>query len=575
MTEEGDKTVILDEDTALSQTETQKGDKVALHGGKIARGSSKAQEGDRVAVVGEDIAQTKGGGKSLTSPGGDTSEGEYIEAVNVKDYENVSGNNKGYADFTDGEVIDVSTQGATLDVEIATGGNTNYVNAWIDTDEDGEFTDEAVEKVGSASAASGETATVSTELSIPSDLAGDLTEKPTLRITSSRKDRKYPPSENESYFGETEDYPLRVYPAPVGQGDEYIKRVSIKTMSNLSRDNEGYADYTNLSFEAGSFEEVEVEVELATFDETNHVNLWIDTDYDTEFTDEKNFYIGKCSAAKGETCTVSNTIKIPGMEAGEHRLRITSAREDFNNPPLPGGVYYGETEDYTIEVPEGRSFPPDTLGVKITSVTSPVGYGQNAKVTAVIKNTKSFTESGNATLKIQERDGSYTPVDTVSINSLGSFNSVTKTLTWSTDFGFPTPEDGKETWGIKVDTEADGTQGIEDSDTDSITVIDGIYILDIIASVRDPRERLGTTSNVVLTDVNIGKIKLSWEYDTGGDVTTDPATDETFIKHNGRKITLNVGTEDASGGGVYDFGAEQKGDLILGVNDGLATIYPP
>jgi hypothetical protein len=269
-------------------------------------------------------------------------------------------------------------------------------------------------------------------------------------------------------------------PGDTSEG-EYIEEVNLKDLRNKSGDNGGYADFTDLAAEVGTLEDVELQVEISTGGRTNYVRAWIDTDKDFQFSDENTINVGSCADAgaedSSETCTVSTTFEVPaGLLEVPYRIRITSSRTDFQDPPTENTDYFGETEDYTLKIVDGEGFPPDTLGIKITSVDSPVGYGQTSFVTVVVKNTKDFSESGTAYLDVQERDGSYTNVDLTGINGLASGESVTKTLQWDTSVGFPEPEGGNEEWNIRARTEADGTSGTEDKDKDVIRVTDALII---------------------------------------------------------------------------------------------------
>ena len=86
---------------------------------------------------------------TVTNPGTCSSYGQdtwymWIENIGLGNYVNVSGNNDGYADFTDETCIEV-TSGSTYPIQLTPGfsGNlyTVYWKIWIDYNQDGDYTD--------------------------------------------------------------------------------------------------------------------------------------------------------------------------------------------------------------------------------------------------------------------------------------------------------------------------------------------------------------------------------------------------------------------------------------------------
>jgi len=143
--------------------------------------------------------------------GGLNSSSTWIEAVKFGNLENVSGDNNGYADFSDGPQCAGVTPGNSYHLKLEPGFGPGvslpvYWSAWIDYNMDGDFTDP-----NEFIAYGAGTQPLSGVITMPSVLWNGVT---TMRVVM--KTGGYPSSPCLQFnYGETEDYCIEVY----GAGD--------------------------------------------------------------------------------------------------------------------------------------------------------------------------------------------------------------------------------------------------------------------------------------------------------------------------------------------------------------------
>jgi outer membrane protein assembly factor BamB len=234
-------------------------------------------------------------------PKGDTSNGEYIDAVRFGAIDNQSGDNGGYASFIGQEHAMLPGGTSTLEVdvhsEVDVAGDDWHVYVAVDWDRDGSFQDESLDFVGQGTATD---ATVSTDVTVPDDVAiADMR----LRVVMTRISIDSPPVEGDDYFGETEDYTLAV--------------VEDKKYSPI-RDQRVNVSITSVDSPVGYREDATVKAEIsnnASFSETVLPTL----DIDGVTVDVG----GRVTISSGGTKTVSLTWDVsdgfPAPPAGENR----------------------------------------------------------------------------------------------------------------------------------------------------------------------------------------------------------------------------------------------------------------
>jgi outer membrane protein assembly factor BamB len=149
---------------------------------------------------------------------GDTSEGEYIDRVEMGLIDNQTGDNDGYLDARD-EVAALLTQEAgdcinterEITVHSVTGGKENHVAVYVDwnrtCEQNGDLCDAEKYDLGTVNDNGGEPATASTVISVPEDTdVADVR----MRVVQSRDSYECPPTE-DGWYGEAEDYTIRVF----------------------------------------------------------------------------------------------------------------------------------------------------------------------------------------------------------------------------------------------------------------------------------------------------------------------------------------------------------------------------
>jgi chitodextrinase len=134
---------------------------------------------------------------------------------------------------------------------------------------------------------------------------------------------------------------------------EYINKVQIGTISNVSGNNNGYGDFTLIatSLAKGTSNTIIITPAWngAAVNETYRV--WIDFNQDGDFDDSGELVYSK---SKTKTTTVSGSLVIPTTAlTGSTRMRVAMKYNALANPCeiFP----YGEVEDYTVNITTGAT----------------------------------------------------------------------------------------------------------------------------------------------------------------------------------------------------------------------------
>lgn len=271
---------------------------------------------------------------------------EWIQGVQIGNFQHLSGNNGGYADFT--HLALSMTGGETYAVTLQPGyaGNsyTEYWKIWIDLDQDNYF-DDLTELVFSATGQG----VIQGGVTLPGAYTPGQTR---MRVAM-----KYggPASSCGNFpYGEVEDYTAVLAPPQGGSyctsqglnaGLEWIEEVSLGGMVNHSGVDDGYGDYTHLSAEAAPGGPLEV-ILTPGFAENNggeRWRVWIDFNRDGDFDDSGEQVLSTSLSNN----PVHATIYMPASATpGPTRMRIAMR---WGGWPGPCEVYdQGETEDYTL-----------------------------------------------------------------------------------------------------------------------------------------------------------------------------------------------------------------------------------
>ncbi|RMB63853.1 choice-of-anchor D domain-containing protein [Dokdonia sinensis] len=190
-----------------------------------------------------------------------------------------------------------------------------------------------------------------------------------------------------------------------------IRRVAINTIDNNTPiENIGYSDFTNLStnLQQGSTHNLIAQVNT-NGNNYFEIKAWIDWNQDYDFDDAGEEYnLGTATnVTNGATSNSPLSITVPlGATLGNTRMRVVSY---WNGTPTSCSTnFYGETEDYTINVtnnipaPEieitgnGNSINDGDTGVSTANATN---FGGTA-VGATIDRVFTITNAGNLNLTI-------------------------------------------------------------------------------------------------------------------------------------------------------------------------------
>ncbi len=364
------------------------------------------QNGNETGVdCGGDCSPCGGGNDDYCSGSGQDTEYEWIETVSFGGINNTSGSNGGYGDFTSQgtSVEQGSTYPIVLTPGFSSGAYDEYFQVWIDFNADGDFDD-----AGELAFDAGNTSTtaVNGSIAIPTSAAIGSTR---MRVAMRWNEAPNGPC-GVFGFGEVEDYTVNITAAPtctdgVQNGDEtgvdcggsctpcdtgndneycnsygddssfeFIAEVAVGDYYFASGDDEGYADNTDIVFEAGQGANVDLELVPEFVGEAypEYWQVWVDFNQDGDFDDagELAFDSGIASSS-----TVSGKLTVPSTATlGVTTMRVQMMWESAYDDPC-AIIDYGEVEDYSLEITEEEA--PATCAAPSNSWVSNV---QNTKV---------------------------------------------------------------------------------------------------------------------------------------------------------------------------------------------------
>lgn len=266
---------------------------------------------------------------------------EYIDEVEIGDYVNNTGSNYGYAIFenTDAKF----QQGEALPITLTPGFNfgayNQYWRVYVDFNQDGYFNGvgELAFDAGSASYTA-----VTGMLNIPASAALGKTRMRVVMNYSYAADAC-----GDIGSGEVEDYEIEIIcPSTGNTYYEYIDQVNINGINNASGNDNGYGDYSFVTIFANQGDALPVTLtpgyNFGSYEE--YWAIWIDYNQDNVFDPFLELVFD--GSAIGAT---SGTITIPtAAPVGTYKMRVAM---QFGVAPQPCNTfYYGETEDYTIDI---------------------------------------------------------------------------------------------------------------------------------------------------------------------------------------------------------------------------------
>jgi hypothetical protein len=279
---------------------------------------------------------------------GQSTQYEWIKKVKLNTINNTSGDNGGYADFTN-----ISTDldaGDNYSIQLkpgyAQGAYWEYWCVWIDFNQDGDFED-ADELVFYKY----KPGTVNGTISIPNSAVGGPTR---MRVSMTFNGWAGPCDIFAD--GEVEDYTVNIIPASGGGNYctssgastqyEWIKKVKIGSINNNSGNDNGYADFTNMSVGLyhGENKTITLKPGFAGYSYLECWKVWVDWNQDGDFDDA-----GEKEVQTSGYGTRYKTISVPyGAAIGNTRMRVSMKYGAY--PTSCEHFANGEVEDYTINV---------------------------------------------------------------------------------------------------------------------------------------------------------------------------------------------------------------------------------
>ncbi len=343
------------------------------------------------------------GNATYCTTSGSNTNYEYIQSIVIGTINNSSGNDGGYANYTN--LSTIAAVNSSLNVVLTPGFSgsayNEYWSIWIDLNQDGDFED-ANELVFSTNGIT----TMSGSFEIPNNALSGST-----RMRVSMKWNSAPPPCGGFTYGEIEDYTIQITNGGVGcnlvgqacndgddctQGDvydancncvgfyqdsdndgscdaddpcpndptndcimldyctaagantnfEHIANVVIGSINNTSGNDGGYADYTNMSTNAALGQSIAISLTpgFGNSSYEEYWRIWIDFNKDGDFEDA-----GEIAFEGSSETTITGNINIPNNAlTGSTRMRVSMKWNSYAAPC--GGLVYGEVEDYMINI---------------------------------------------------------------------------------------------------------------------------------------------------------------------------------------------------------------------------------
>ncbi|WP_415831446.1 GEVED domain-containing protein, partial [Flavobacterium terrigena] len=167
--------------------------------------------------------------------------------------------------------------------------------------------------------------------------------------------------------------------------NEFINRVQIGTINNLSGNNSGYGNFTSMSTSVnlGSLVSISISAGWVNSSYAEAFNVWIDYNKNGSFESNELVY----SKSKSKAATVSGSFTIPTSAlTGTTRMRVSMK---YNANPSACEVFTrGEVEDYSINIVNGGIVK--TSDVSTESETEEVDV--EVKETATLNTNKNEVE---------------------------------------------------------------------------------------------------------------------------------------------------------------------------------------
>ncbi|MEQ8704075.1 MAG: GEVED domain-containing protein [Phaeodactylibacter sp.] len=157
----------------------------------------------------------------------------------------------------------------------------------------------------------------------------------------------------------------------------WIDRVNMGAINNISGNDQGYGNYTNLntSVQPGNQYPVFLQAQGLSSNTLVYWRVWVDLNQDDDFEDTGELLYQSTS---GSQSSVSGILLIPdGTISGTTRMRVSMSTSGYSQPCATGGIR--EVEDYqlTINNPDYLTITPGSLSIPHTGGTAGFSIASN------------------------------------------------------------------------------------------------------------------------------------------------------------------------------------------------------
>ncbi len=148
--------------------------------------------------------------------------------------------------------------------------------------------------------------------------------------------------------------------------NNWIDRVNLGAINNISGNDHGYANYTHLntSVQPGNDYPLLLQAQGSSPVTTVYWRVWVDFNQDNDFNDGDELVFESLSGGQG---SVNGTLSVPdGISSGTTRMRVSMSTGQYSSACSVGGIR--EVEDYqlTINTPDFLTITPGSLSIPST-----------------------------------------------------------------------------------------------------------------------------------------------------------------------------------------------------------------
>ncbi len=321
---------------------------------------------------------------------------EYISNVTLGSINNSTtcGN---YSDYTSQSTVLLAGGTASISVTTATVGATgtgytdDQVAAWIDWNNDGDFTD-ANEEIMKVTYTAATASPLTASINVPATVQTSSV-RMRVRMSYQPVDGQITPCGTSSW-GEVEDYNISLMAgtptictatSTENPCDEYISNVTIGNINNTTTCG-NYSDYTSQMTTVAQGVSVPMSINTAIVGSTtagypdDQVAVWVDWNNDMDFTDAgEEVYLVTYSAST--TFPLSFNVSVPANATlGNVRMRVRMSYQPIDGPISPcGNSQWGEVEDYELTVQMASAInwthQPGTVSIECDESVSSTNTG--------------------------------------------------------------------------------------------------------------------------------------------------------------------------------------------------------